>query len=865
MDIEGLKRIVKKCDVYFENQLISRELLLQSFMNFLTNEAGKAENNGSIVLHLASPCFDAISVAWAALAVIAGNKTDVESIIRNLRPGNKVLYENKRAEFIGITMDENGAERVNIRCEGGTTKIGRKSWANIIPYYGQSERYDGRGIRSQNGLREEFLSVLLECDKKDIPSVMNTSVIIVMERSRANRCMDGLALKVGDLKINMKELVTASYFTTEENQYLYGGNIGKNEAMLKFTSKLSVGVDMTWESESNKYLGMFVCGNSLIERGITELPQIMLRESINFSIISGGMDLPCAEELIKEYEEAGVFACTKEFLLECTLPSVNENVFTIGLQRQVDSVIDREIHKIILHNEIDWKMYRDFKRAIEYIRQDELDEDEREYIVPNAYSLMNLFITAPFSVREMENAIKEKRIRKEVEPPHVRLEELEKRLKKLPTNLTKAVEKITDSLETAYYAGYDESSKRQYLKEYIDANRGKKVAIVVPKAYYADIIWNYVVPYFDHEKSNIEIVTVNRFDENCVYDQILVIGNLVTKHFDIFRCMSAAKITILLYKAEEIMFRVRERRSHMMEKLINARQCMADDCDDENEENSFAEEVDEVEKVDEKIATYTDEIITKKFETVLHREGGNTAALFADVSVLVKLDDGEGAMLSKHYEAYVLNDENGEVEKKKVEELKVGDEMVFLKRDDDTKDIVDYILKELIDSGKISDEIKSDYEMSRRWKKDLLEYMEKNEHSSKQLVDAMKRNGVRVKRNTVMNWIDEDAHTVAPQSVESLEQIALLADDVDMFDHAGEYFEACNKIRKLRKCILKELGIAIIKFLEGQEAPKGVIPTKIQKQLGTLAAVLRIETIVRDNWSVPTYMTNRLIDLDGGL
>ena len=80
MDIEGLKRIVKKCDVYFENQLISRELLLQSFMNFLTNEAGKAENNGSIVLHLASPCFDAISVAWAALAVIAGNKTDVESL-----------------------------------------------------------------------------------------------------------------------------------------------------------------------------------------------------------------------------------------------------------------------------------------------------------------------------------------------------------------------------------------------------------------------------------------------------------------------------------------------------------------------------------------------------------------------------------------------------------------------------------------------------------------------------------------------------------------------------------------------------------------------------------------------------------------
>ena len=97
MDVESLKKIMKKCDVYFEDRLISGELLLQSFMDFLTDEAGKAENNGSIVLHLASPCFDAISVAWAALAVIAGNETDVESIIRNLKPGDKVLYDRKRA------------------------------------------------------------------------------------------------------------------------------------------------------------------------------------------------------------------------------------------------------------------------------------------------------------------------------------------------------------------------------------------------------------------------------------------------------------------------------------------------------------------------------------------------------------------------------------------------------------------------------------------------------------------------------------------------------------------------------------------------------------------------------------------------
>ena len=864
MDVESLKKIMKKCDVYFEDQLISGELLLWSFMDFLTDEASKVENNGSIVLHLASPCFDAISVAWAALAVIAGNETDVESIIRNLRPGDKVLYGRKRAEFIGLNMDDDCVERVSIRCGGGTTRIGRKSWARITPYYGQSDRYDGRGIRSGSRVREEFLSALLECDKKDVPSVTDASVIIVMDRQRANRCMDGLVLQTGNLKIRIQDLVTASYFT-EGNEYPYGGNAGKNEAMIKFESKISVGLNMTWESDGNEYLGMFVCGNGLIERGITEIPQVMTRESIDFSVVSGGMDLSCAEELIKEYGEAGVFACTKDFLLEHTLPLVNRNDFTAELQRQADTVMDRKIHKVILHNETDWKAYRDFKKAVKYVKIDELDEDERAYIIPNTYSLMNLFMTAPFSVREMEDAVKEGRIRKEVGQPHVRLEELEEKLKELPINLAEAAGKITDSLETAYYAGYDDPPKRRFLQEYIGKNYVHKIAIVVPKAYYADIIWNYVLPELDPEKSSVEIVTMARFDGSRVYDRILVVGNLIGKHFDVFRCMSSAEITVLLYEAEAVMFRAREKQKRVTEQLFNERQCTADNGDDEIEENVSVTDVNEIENVDEEIASYTEEIVTKKFDVALHREGENNTVPPVDVSVLVRFEDGEGAMLSKHYEAYVLNDEKGEAEKKKADDLKAGDRMIFLNRDEDTRDIVDYILKELIDGSRISEESMKDYKMSRRWKNDLLEHMERTGHSPRQLADEMKRNGVQVQKNTVMNWIDEDAHTVAPQSKESLEQIAYLTNDWDMFDHAAEYFEACKRIRRLRKDILKELGAAIIKFLEGQEAPEGMIPPEIRERLGTLAAVLRIETIIKDERSVPAYMTNRPLDLDGGL
>ena len=39
----------------------------------IPEEAEKTENSGSIVLHLGSPCFDAVAIVWAAFAVIMGN------------------------------------------------------------------------------------------------------------------------------------------------------------------------------------------------------------------------------------------------------------------------------------------------------------------------------------------------------------------------------------------------------------------------------------------------------------------------------------------------------------------------------------------------------------------------------------------------------------------------------------------------------------------------------------------------------------------------------------------------------------------------------------------------------------------------
>ena len=56
MDIESLNRCLEKCDICLDGRLISRELILRSFLKFLSGEAEKPENNGSIELHDGSQC-----------------------------------------------------------------------------------------------------------------------------------------------------------------------------------------------------------------------------------------------------------------------------------------------------------------------------------------------------------------------------------------------------------------------------------------------------------------------------------------------------------------------------------------------------------------------------------------------------------------------------------------------------------------------------------------------------------------------------------------------------------------------------------------------------------------------------------------
>ena len=99
---EAMNKIIKSCDVCIDGNVISQELLLATFSDFILSTIEKEKHNVSIVLHTGSVCFDAIILACAAVSNLLYNQTNANDIISQLIPGDVVLYYNSYKRIINV-------------------------------------------------------------------------------------------------------------------------------------------------------------------------------------------------------------------------------------------------------------------------------------------------------------------------------------------------------------------------------------------------------------------------------------------------------------------------------------------------------------------------------------------------------------------------------------------------------------------------------------------------------------------------------------------------------------------------------------------------------------------------------------------
>ena len=277
---EALRLVLEKCEIRYGDVIFSKELLLKTYSEYLIRTINKEKHNVGLVLHTGSICFDAISLVVAAITNLISNETSSQDIIESINSGDMILYVSKKKEryvFMGIVDGEildsayKGRRYVHLQQKNCNSYVPENKWRLIEPYNGTSTRLDGRGIKKKETSRDDFYKDVLGMNDGDIPSLIDTSSVLVMPRERADELLKNLSISFGEKTISLLELVTASYFT-EEDEYPYGGNLSKNEAIIKICAKVSVARSLILSKGGNSHIGLMVMGQDSINRGLSELP-----------------------------------------------------------------------------------------------------------------------------------------------------------------------------------------------------------------------------------------------------------------------------------------------------------------------------------------------------------------------------------------------------------------------------------------------------------------------------------------------------------------------------------------------------------------------------------------------------------------
>jgi hypothetical protein len=298
----------------------------------------------------------------------------------------------------------------------------------------------------------------------------------------------------------------------------------------------------------------------------------------------------------------------------------------------------------------------------------------------------------------------------------------------------------------------------------------------------------------------------------------------------------------------------------MAEHIMNKRSIISADEEYVEEPIGIDEnELQEVNKIDEEISNY---ISTASIKAVSNNNDAVGGRSMAEIVAVAKFDTDEVAFFTKNYKAYVLDEAENSVKEVPVADLAEGDIVVFTRSTSKTRDIVEVLLRDMIKSQLVSPEVEKAYYKSREWKTTLIDHMKSTGSSAKVIADEMISNGVSVQEITIRGWLDEESHTVRPQRLDSIQQIALIAGNDELFDSAEVCFDAGGQIYRIRRQILKAIGQAILGEVVGKTDVSDSMAEAISSRIKDAAVTLQIESITFLHDEVPINTINRPITID---
>lgn len=870
--------LIEKCDIYYDDFIVSSKSIIERYMSFFASQLDQEEKTTSFSFHTGSVCFDVVSVAAIALACFSYSMTSNDEIIMSLQPGDMVLYKGERYRWLGVENKNLGDENREyiVLSQDAKGKNGpstlyapyEKSKHLVKPYYGQSSVTDGRGIRKARSNRNEFLAYVMGISETEIPSTLDVSVVAIADKSEFIDICQHLWIHYGDGKrIPLTDIVPVSYFTASGEEFQIGRNPSKVEAVIKLTSKVSEARNLVLSKSGNRVIGLWSANTISLTDGASGLNDLIRRKSLKFAHITLPYDATSCEMAIDQYEEAAVFACTKDVLQEEPVDPLEINQHNPLLQeldQHINNIIQRKFETVPVSGCWGWEDFKRIKETIYAIRQSNWTGEDRDNFVLSSMALLNLFTSAFFTMGEMETAIADGLLNAAVVSPAKRLDELAS-LSHSALSMGKQCEMISDALTEMYFQLYDASQKKDVLSTIIRENAGKKIAIVVPKAYYADIFKAYFGVF--NGNTSIQCITANRFNSNDSYDLIIVCGDTVGKRFDSLQCYAAPELKILVYECEGKMLRYRQKKNAKIERKLRAKmQGLKGEAYERAIDSGEDKDIEAMEKETAREFASLDEFVEDLGlfdirKLVSSGTSGSSYTGMAEVDYVGTFVSGEQILFSKYYSAVVFDQLTQSISESAPEKLRSGDILVFTKRDDYTRNIVDMIFTQLMESRKIDETIAKAVQMSTYWKVALRKYKDDNKLTYRGLAKELKKLGSSLQEVSIRQWLVPDSHIIRPRKESTMHQIAALTQDPALLADPKSYYDACSVVQHYRREILSLIATAIQDKLSNKIPKPGSVFEIVYEHVERLSETKELENVyqLERTETVPVNLVNRPI------
>jgi len=850
---------------FSEYEKINSNILTQIF---------SGEKSTNVVIHPGGDVVFYVYLISAAITQYMRNMDEsTNSLLENLREGDLVEIDGARARFRGVTkLLGNEQDSVRLEYADGTTYLEIDRIYRVQPYNGTATKLSKMPTKQSNrkSKTKDVISNILNIDKTELASILKYSTLIVAPKQRIFNLVKRLQVNDLECSYDFTSIFSCAYYPGVDTLYNFPGNSSNGEPLLKFVSKISTAKELILNNKEN-IKSVIIFGEEMYQSSLHELEQIINRKAIHdTTIVLEWSSIKTIEYILKEEYNCNLYAWNEQAFLN------NINLFekkyfhndadVLKAQDEIiNNYMDRRINSCVVECSVEFAdRLIETRRILRSLTTIEVEHEDKDEFIRIAYSLAILFEKSCFPLRYLEKLINDEHI-VAVSPLDSieRLDNLKQRLlsRVLPSSLKNELDNVIFNLSIIREMIMDENPKWAKINEVMGEIQFKHAAIVLPKLYYVNVLENNITER--NLLHGIDVLTISKFKPERIYDEVVFTGFYENKNFDIFNNCYANKMTFLLYPTELGLFKWKKQQNERILSQITKRNLLAEE--DNNDEIELKHDEYTKQNDDIYLTVQLDQVMAELVQKHANKFENNYDSLSRVERVesirTVLFETGEKAFFTKYFKPSIIDRDNESIVDKAVEELVVGDEIVFIKNEINVeKDIIESIINKMMENEDFRKQYDDCWNINGIWRSTLKRYMFENKCSEEYISLSLLEYGISRNPYTIAYWVRSNK-IVGPTEEEVYDALALITEDKYFIEHSKEVYLACNEIRKLQTRLKKHLAKSIISTMVNDEKSDfDLLVESTVGDLSSMANVVQIEQIFNNKIDVPISITNKLID-----